>query len=74
MYQARFNANMPVRDICEEEGSLREMFDAILDEAKIGKQPGDRLRVSIDHASLEIPITIHLTDYREITTDEIMER
>lgn len=50
------------------------MFDAILEEGKKGKKEGDRMRVSIEHASLDIPMTIHLVDHRSLTSNEIMER
>ena len=50
------------------------MFDETLEKAKALKQPGDRMRVSIDHESLNTPVTIHLTDYREVTADEILNR
>lgn len=74
VYQAQFNAGIPTKNICDAQDSLLEMFGAVLDEAKQGKKPGDRMRVSIDHASLDIPVTIHLTDHKEVTAQEIMNR
>lgn len=74
VYQARFNNDIPSRNICDAQDSLHEMFAAVLDKAKQDKQPGDRMRVSIEHDSLDIPVTIHLTDHKEVTADEIMNR
>lgn len=50
------------------------MFGAVLEKAKQDKKPGDRMRVSIEHDSLDTPVTIHLTDHKEVTADEIMNR
>ena len=74
MYQAQFNPDIPNKNICDAQDSLREMFSAVLEEAKRGKRDGDRMRVSIEHASLDIPVTIHLADHGDVTADEIMNR
>lgn len=74
IYEAKFNFGEDAVDICQRLDSLYEMFDAILNEAKANKRPGDRMRVHVNHSSLDIPVTMHLTDYREVTAEELLNR
>ena len=74
MYEAKFNPGGGSSNICDNKDSLKDMFDVLLSQAKKGKRPGDRLRLNIDHSSLDNPVIIHLTDYRDVTSSEVMDR
>jgi len=72
-YRARFNleGNKPVADF---DKYLHSMFDDVLKEAKGARQEGDKMRVNINHSSLDKPITIHLQPEKNITADVILQR
>lgn len=73
-YKAKFNHDITHTRISEFKTDLYDMFDDVLNEANKNIVEGDKMRISIDHRSLDKPITIHLQRKENVTTEMIMNR
>ena len=73
-YRAKFSEDIRHDRIGEVREDLRDMFQEILDTATGNYQKGDRVRMSIEHRSLDKPITINLQPKHNVTVDVIMSR
>ena len=73
-FKAKFNDDISRSKISEFKDDLHGMFDEILNQASENYQDGDKMRMSIEHRSLDKPITIHLQPRGNITADVIMAR
>jgi hypothetical protein len=62
---------MRLENIREE---IHSMFDDVVHEIVVQYQEDDRIRLSIDHAGMDRPMTMHLQPRRNVTTENIMSR
>jgi hypothetical protein len=53
---------------------VHHMFEDVVQEIASQYEEDDRIRLSIDHAEMDRPMTIHLQPRRNISTDNIMNR
>ena len=73
-FKAKFNSEIEHDKIAFVKDELHNMFDEILQQATQDHEQGQKLRMTIDHRSLDKPIVIHLQPRENITADTIMSR
>jgi hypothetical protein len=53
---------------------IQSMFEDVVHEIEQQYNEDDRIRVSIDHAEMDRPMTIHLQPRRNVTAEDMMNR
>lgn len=72
IYQVKFNEQLKGRNISDLHAQLHDMFDDVLQEAKIGLADNDLGRVVLRHQNLENPIVVPLRSLDELNADVIL--
>ena len=74
IYKAKFSDELKSQKIIDLRDDLHNMFDDIMTKVDENYNPLDKVRLSINHSSLDKEITIHLQPRQNITSQTIMER
>lgn len=72
--RAKFNDVLEKQNIANVKDDLLAMFDEVLKAGTASYPAGQKIRVSVEHHSLDKPMTIHLQPRENITPEVILSR
>lgn len=73
-FRAKFDDELQGTKIIDIKDDLQTMFGDVLEEVGRNYQPGERVRMSINHDGMDREMTIHLQQRENITPEMIMGR